>query len=185
MGLQTSLGTEYALFVGEIALALVVILLYSLNRGNLRQTSSIYSGVTELHRGNQDQVLKLQRIVFDYGVRLEILEFGAKRAKSGPSVAQPPQKEAMAPRLPGRDVTVMSHHASGSTEAEILVRLQSGAKTAREIRTTLGRSREHTARTLKRLFEDGLVVRESETRPYMYSLTEKGRGALEGGLLTG
>jgi len=48
--------------------------------------------------------------------------------------------------------------------------------TSRDIQITLGRSREHTSRLMKKLFEDGYVTRNTNSKPYSYSITEKGRG---------
>ena len=47
--------------------------------------------------------------------------------------------------------------------------------TSRDIQITLGRSREHTSRLMKKLFEDGYVTRNTNSKPYTYSITEKGR----------
>jgi len=47
--------------------------------------------------------------------------------------------------------------------------------TSRDIQITLGRSREHTSRLMKKLFEDGYVARNTNSKPYSYSITEKGR----------
>ena len=49
------------------------------------------------------------------------------------------------------------------------------AMTSRDIQITLKRSREHTSRLLKKLFDDGFVNRNTSTKPYTYSITEKGR----------
>ena len=48
------------------------------------------------------------------------------------------------------------------------------AMTSRDIQITLKRSREHTSRLMKKLFEDGYVQRNVESKPYTYSITEKG-----------
>ena len=47
--------------------------------------------------------------------------------------------------------------------------------TSRDIQITLKRSREHTSRLMKKLFEDGYVQRNTESKPYTYSITEKGK----------
>ncbi len=47
--------------------------------------------------------------------------------------------------------------------------------TSRDIQITLGRSREHTSRLMKKLFEDGYVTRNTNSKPYTYSITDKGR----------
>ena len=49
------------------------------------------------------------------------------------------------------------------------------AMTSRDIQITLKRSREHISRLLKKLFDDGFVNRNTSTKPYTYSITEKGR----------
>ena len=53
------------------------------------------------------------------------------------------------------------------------------AMTSRDIQITLKRSREHTSRLMKKLFEDGLVQRNTESKPYTYSITEKGKTKIE------
>jgi hypothetical protein len=48
------------------------------------------------------------------------------------------------------------------------------AMTSRDIQITLKKSREHTSRLMKKMFEDGYVQRNTESKPYTYSITEKG-----------
>ena len=47
--------------------------------------------------------------------------------------------------------------------------------TSRDIQITLKRSREHTSRLMKKLFEDGYVNRNTGSKPYTYSISEKGK----------
>ena len=59
--------------------------------------------------------------------------------------------------------------------------------TSRDIQVTLGRSREHTSRLMKKLFEGGYVDRNVNAKPYTYSITDKGRekiGLVEGPITT-
>jgi hypothetical protein len=51
--------------------------------------------------------------------------------------------------------------------------------TSRDIQITLKRSREHTSRLMKKLFDDGYVQRNIETKPYTYSITEKGKAKVD------
>ena len=53
------------------------------------------------------------------------------------------------------------------------------AMTSRDIQITLKRSREHTSRLMKKLFEDGYVQRNTETKPYTYSITKKGKSKVK------
>ena len=53
------------------------------------------------------------------------------------------------------------------------------AMTSRDIQITLKRSREHTSRLMKKLFEDGYVQRNTNAKPYTYSITKKGKEKIE------
>ena len=57
----------------------------------------------------------------------------------------------------------------------VLQLITNKAMTSRDIQITTKRSREHTSRLMKKLFESGLVQRNKETKPYSYSITEKGK----------
>ena len=61
----------------------------------------------------------------------------------------------------------------------VLHLITSKAMTSRDIQITLKKSREHTSRLMKKLFEEGLVQRNTETKPYTYSITEKGISKVE------
>ena len=52
------------------------------------------------------------------------------------------------------------------------------AMTSRDIQITLKRTREHTSRLMKKLFEDGFVQRNTESKPYTYSITDKGKAKI-------
>jgi len=58
--------------------------------------------------------------------------------------------------------------------------ITSKSMTSRDIQITLGRSREHTSRLMKKLFEDGYVKRNSNSKPYTYSITNKGKEKVGG-----
>lgn len=66
-----------------------------------------------------------------------------------------------------------------SVTLEVLRMVVDEPKTARQIQAGLGQSREHVARLVKRMAEDGYLERK-EGRPYRYSITEMGRGELGG-----
>ncbi len=59
------------------------------------------------------------------------------------------------------------------TEKTILKLLMSGPKTSREIREVLKLSREHIARELKYLYENGYVKRITDTKPFTYEINEE------------
>ncbi|RNJ75743.1 MAG: MarR family transcriptional regulator [Nitrosopumilus sp. H13] len=78
-----------------------------------------------------------------------------------------PEKAERAPR-----VQVASHL---NPTDHVLHLITDKAMTSRDIQVTLGKSREHISRLMKRLFEEGFVERNTVTKPYTYSITKKGR----------
>lgn len=50
--------------------------------------------------------------------------------------------------------------------------------TSRDIQNASQRSREHTSRLMKKLFKEGYVERDARTKPFTYSITEKGKAKL-------
>ena len=64
---------------------------------------------------------------------------------------------------------------STETESKVLNLLAEGPKSSAEIKALVGRSREHTARLMKTLFDRGLVARNDKNKPYVYEITESGR----------
>ena len=61
------------------------------------------------------------------------------------------------------------------TEVRVLQMLFQGPLSSAQIKEALGRSREHTARLMKGLFERGLVVRNDRNKPYVYEITQAGK----------
>ncbi len=146
-----------------------------------------YDKVMEASSDVYDKVSKCERMMFDYGVRLEVIEVQSRRLGA---VVHAPSNISLGGGF-GRQPVVVQRRLEGAllgrgiavhTDVEVLRRLSEGLNTAREIQASLGRSREHTARLLKKLYDAGLVVRDEVAKPYTYELTEAGRRALgEGG----
>lgn len=66
------------------------------------------------------------------------------------------------------------------TELNVLeVLANEGKKTAPEIRSRINLTREHTARLMKKLYEDGYLERDTEKIPYAYSLKDEMRKILK------
>ena len=61
----------------------------------------------------------------------------------------------------------------------ILHTITDKSMTSRDIQITIGRTREHTSRLMKKLSDDGLVQRHAGTKPFVYSLTDEGKKKLE------
>ena len=66
------------------------------------------------------------------------------------------------------------------TEKAALRFLSEGPRKTPELMAGTGRSREHTARLMRSLYDRGLVERDESSKPFVYRLTEKGRGLVSG-----
>jgi predicted transcriptional regulator len=83
-----------------------------------------------------------------------------------------------APEAPVGVVTEVTLAKLSPTERGVLELLAGGAKAAPEIGRLVTKSREHTARLMKSLFEQGFVEREANRQPYEYRLNDKVREVL-------
>jgi CRP-like cAMP-binding protein len=148
---------------------------------------------------------RLEESLIDQKVKLEILELRAQRAAGqGASfeikspeptlerqkVSPLAQQQAFAYRdtpsfeaITSESVAIASSRSekrSGSTEREALklVLEGRGRTTAKDIQEKISRTREHTARMMNGLFQEGYVDRDATVRPFAYSITQKGRELL-------
>jgi len=70
--------------------------------------------------------------------------------------------------------------SSGDIVEAVLRLITDRSRTSRDIQITLGKSREHISRTMKKMSDDGLVERNTNTKPYSYSITQNGLSKLSG-----
>ena len=66
----------------------------------------------------------------------------------------------------------------GSATDYVLKLITEKPMTSRDIQITIGRTREHTSRMMKKLFEEGYVERNMKTKPFTYYITDKGKTKL-------
>jgi CTP-dependent riboflavin kinase len=52
-------------------------------------------------------------------------------------------------------------------------------RTSREVQHAIGRTREHTARLMKKLHDLGLVSRDINAKPFRYNITDAGQETLK------
>jgi predicted transcriptional regulator len=107
---------------------------------------------------------------------LELKQFLEKLAKNEvqekevtDQVIQPKtilEKTVLTPKITNIEYSSPTNH--------VLHLITNKAMTSRDIQITLKKSREHTSRLMKKLFEEGFVQRNTESKPYTYSITEKG-----------
>lgn len=74
-------------------------------------------------------------------------------------------------------VEVKQDGQNGTTDY-ILKMLAERPRTSREVQQAIGRTREHTARLMKRLTESQFVERDGTKKPFHYTITDLGRERL-------
>ena len=112
---------------------------------------------------------------------LELKQFLEKLAKNNVLEKQSSKEESqsevvvekpnLTPKTPNIDYSNPTNH--------VLHLITNNVMTSRDIQITLKKSREHTSRLMKKLFEEGYVQRNTESKPYTYSITEKGISKVE------
>ena len=132
-----------------------------------------------------------ERQLIDMKIRMDALDLEEKEPeeqvlerveavlekKASPQVQKEPEeskieptKPVSKPRMPNMDFNGIAEHVLGLITTREM--------TSRDIQITIGRSREHTSRLMKRLFEEGFVQRNNKTKPFTYQITEKGKAKL-------
>lgn len=113
-------------------------------------------------------------MLVDLKIRLDTLEIRNSASDVMPSVSQEASDAGHKPRTIRK-----SREQEGSGMADYVLKLLlEGPKTSRQIEGVIGRSREHTARLMKNLFEMGYVSRDMTSKPYTYTITDAGKTIL-------
>lgn len=87
------------------------------------------------------------------------------------------------PKISQQDINNSQHidlsDKQNSTNYYILKILLKESLTSNEIKNAIGRTREHTARLMKKLYDLKFVDRDITTKPFKYRLTEQGKKYIE------
>ena len=119
----------------------------------------------EIGRLYQERIGEYEKTLMDMMLRLNIIELRLRNKQISQDISHITyHNEEREERREIRQVD--------NIEFKILDLLLKGAKTSREIEVSIGRSREHTARLMKRLYEKGYVIRDVSNKPYKYSITD-------------
>ena len=82
-------------------------------------------------------------------------------------------KKSQIEKVKGKSLIINDKH--NATEHYILKIISKEPLTSNEIKNAIGRTREHTSRLMKKLYELKLVDRDITTKPFNYKLTEQGK----------
>jgi len=107
------------------------------------------------------------------------VEPSLEQAGGAPRLESPTLVALQRVAIPGGEAGSLSSITT-ATELQVLGLLaEEGPKSAPEIGRVVGRSREHSARLMKKLFEEGYVKRDQTRIPFRYSLVERVRASFK------
>jgi hypothetical protein len=120
------------------------------------------------------------KVIAELRAKVDIIDSKVKPHEVVSQEASQPQPHVA---LMSEPVTVTQHAVIGkevnSTTDYILKLLAERPRSSREVQLAIGRTREHTARLMKKLHDLGLVSRDVNTKPFRYNITDAGRGMLK------
>jgi predicted transcriptional regulator len=103
----------------------------------------------------------------------------SKQDDSGRDIGMISQNDVIIEELrkktaPASIQTSTQTHTYLDTLEQILLMLREKPMTTRQIQERVGRSREHTSRVMKGLYNSGFVIRDTNSKPFKYSITDTG-----------
>ncbi|MGI0102024.1 MAG: winged helix DNA-binding protein [Nitrosotalea sp.] len=146
---------------------------------------TIYNKVKP-HIGSQGKDLKIlverlqyyENLLIDMKIKLDLLEIAKEPEELIQAQIPKPEKKqesVIITEVKAEKSKERTHNMSFGSAIEYVLRLiTEKPMTSRDIQVTIGRTREHTSRMMKKLFEEGLVERDMWTKPFTYKITEKG-----------
>jgi hypothetical protein len=121
------------------------------------------------------------RVIADLRARIDIMEVRSQSPQDIMSHQSHQPQPHVAPVSEPSRITqdiVIEKEGNGTTDY-ILKLLAEKPRNSREVQLAIGRTREHTARLMKKLHDSGLVSRDINSKPFRYNITDAGRERLK------
>ena len=121
--------------------------------------------------------------LIDMKIRLDALDVGVRSASHNGLHGEEEivKREGVKEFEEGKSKVRASRMGFDDVVEHILGLITKKPMTSRDIQVTTRKTREHTSRMLKKLFEEGYVERNTESKPFTYSITDKGKTKLNAG----
>jgi hypothetical protein len=179
----TSLGSDlvisgiFAFLVGIVSMTVYSRLKTKFEEGRYKTNEAVIEAVVlEYTRRLHDY----DKVISELRAKIDIVE---SRIKPHEVVSQDPSQPQPHVALMSEPVTVTQHATIekevNSTTDYIFKLLAERPRSSREVQLAIGRTREHTARLMKKLHGLGLVSRDINTKPFRYNITDAGRQMLK------
>lgn len=124
------------------------------------------------------------RVIAELRAKVDIMEVRSQTPQVMTSQYQQASHQPQPHVAPAREPAAVTQYAvvekegNGTTDY-ILKLLAEKPRTSREVQLAVGRTREHTARLMKKLHDSGLVSRDVNAKPFKYNITDVGRERLK------
>lgn len=179
----TSLGSDlvisgiFAFLVGMASMTIYTRLKTTFEESRYKTNEAVIEAVVlEYTRRLRDY----DKVIAELRAKVDVIE---NRIQPHKEVSQDPSQPQPHVALMSEPVTVTQHAAIekevNSTTDYIFKLLAERPRSSREVQLAIGRTREHTARLMKKLHDLGLVSRDINTKPFRYNITDAGREMLK------
>lgn len=167
----------FAFLVGMVSMTVYTRLKTTFEEGRYKTNEAVIEAVVlEYTRRLHDY----DKVIAELRAKVDIVE---SRIKPHEVVSQDPSQPQPHVALMSEPVTVTQHATIekevNSTTDYIFKLLAERPRSSREVQLAIGRTREHTARLMKKLHGLGLVSRDINTKPFRYNITDAGRQMLK------
>jgi len=167
------IGTIIGVFIAFV-LGIVAIVIYNKVKPLIKTESDLLKTYTERLQYYENQLIDM-KIRLDSAELLRDVEVEVPKPKESRVEKQEGNISSAQEEKPKERMHNMNF---GNATDYVLRLITEKPMTSRDIQITIGRTREHTSRMMKKLFEEGLVERNMQTKPFTYYITDKGKTKL-------
>jgi hypothetical protein len=149
----------------------------STKRGYQADEAVVEAVVLEYTRRLRDY----DKVIAELRARLDIMEVRSQPYVISQSRQPQPHVAPVSEPIPVTQhaTVVEERQENNGTTDYILKLLAERPRTSREVQHAVGRTREHTARLMKKLHDSGLVSRDINNKPFKYAITGSGQERLK------
>ena len=168
-------GTIIGVFIAFV-LGIVAIVIYNKVKPLIRTESDLLKSYTDRLQYYENQLIDM-KIRLDSTELLKDIE-DIEDPIPKPKEIRVEKQEVVSSAQEEKPKERMHNMNFGNATDYVLRLITEKPMTSRDIQITIGRTREHTSRMMKKLFDDALVERNMQTKPFTYYITDKGKAKL-------
>jgi len=169
-------GMIIGIFIAFV-LGIIAIVVYNKIKPLIRTDSDLLKSYTERLQYYENQLIDM-KIRLDSAELLKDVE-EVETPIPKPKEVKMNKQEVISSAQEEKPNERMHNMNFGNATDYVLRLITEKPMTSRDIQITIGRTREHTSRMMKKLFEEGLVERNMQTKPFTYYITDKGKAKLD------